>query len=679
MPNQPRFAPIMLVTIFIFAGLTGCKNNAENTPADPIDISAIDSSVRPQDDFFNYANGGWIKKAVIPASQSGWGAIYSLGDQSVTDIHAIMDSLSKLTGLKKDSIEQQVADLYASIMDSAGIEAKGFSPLKEDLTRISGIKDVSGILDEVVKGYKDGNAELFAFYPNADDKNSAYVIAHFDQGGLGLPNRDYYFKQDSSVKSIKKAYEEYITKTFTLIGEADPAKEAAQVMDAETELATVSKSPVDLRDPNANYHKLSVAALDKLTPGLKWKDLLTGLGVRQDTVVVGQPGFYSGMYKALGKLPVDNWKSYLKFHLVDNYVPVLGAQIVDANFDFNRLLSGQKEKKPRWKRASQMVDNLLGEALGQLYVKRYFPPEAKQKMKELVDNLQQTYAEHIQHLDWMSDSTKQKALVKLNAFAKKIGYPDKWKDYSTVKINRDDAIGNLKSCGRYEYNRTLNTVGKRVDRAEWHMTPPTVDAYYNPTTNDINFPAGILQPPFFYKDGDDAVNYGAIGLVIGHEMTHGFDDQGRQYDGDGNLKDWWSAQDADRFKQKANLIVQQYDGYIAVDTFHINGSLTLGENIADVGGLSIAYAAFKRTAQGKDTVRIAGLTPDERFFRSFAQVWRVKTRPESMKTQVLNNPHSTAQFRVDGPVTNLNAFYDTYHVQSTDMMYRPDSLRAHIW
>jgi putative endopeptidase len=672
---------IGLIGCLALIGLPGCQNPPENPPADPIDLSAVDSGTRPQDDFFTYANGGWVRKAVIPPSQSGWGAIFSLSDQSVSDMRSILDSLSKQTGLQKNSIEQQIGDLYTSLMDSAGIESKGFNPLKEDMDRIGKIQDTRGILDEVVTGYKENNGELFAFFPNSDDKNSAMEIARFDQGGLGLPNRDYYFKQDSSILQIKNAYQDYIAKTFGLIGEEAPqaTKEAAQVMEAETELAKASKSPVDLRDPNANYHKLSIAQLDKLTPGLSWKDLLAGLGVKQDSVVMGQPAFYTGMYKAVNGLPVGDWKSYLKFHLLDNYAAVLDSQMVNAQFAYTSLLSGQKEQKPRWKRASQAVDGLLGDALGQLYVKRYFPPEARQRMKELVDNLQATYADHIRQLDWMSDSTKKKAITKLQAFAKKIGYPDKWKDYSSVVISRDDAVGNLKNCGRYEYRRNLNKIGKPVDRSEWFMTPPTVDAYYNQFTNDINFPAGILQPPFFFKDGDDAVNYGAIGLVIGHEMTHGFDDQGRQYDANGNLKDWWSPEDAARFKQKANLIVDQYSHYVAVDSFHINGNLTLGENIADVGGLSIAYAAFKKTPQGKDTVRIDGLTPDERFFRAFAQVWRVKTRPESMKTQVLNNPHSTPQFRVDGPVSNLNAFYDTYNIRPGDKMYKPDSLRAHIW
>jgi putative endopeptidase len=660
---------------------TSCKQANPPTASNLIDATSVDSTIRPQDDFFTYANGGWIKRTEIPASQSAWGEVYLLNDQLLEHMRSIPDSLSKVNDLKKGSVEQQVADLYTSLMDSAGIEAKGLDPLKEELSTIKGIKDVPGILDEACREYVEGNGALFSFSVNPDDKNSSVEIAHFDQGGLGLPNKDYYFNQDTSVKRTREAYLTYIAKVFALNGEdaAQASKSAAQVMDAEMALATVSKSPVDLRDPQANYHKLAVGALPGMTGGLPWKDILQHLGVTLDTVLVGQPEYYKGMYEALGHLPLEDWKAYLTFHVIDAYAPVLGHPVQDAQFAYSKLLSGQQEQKERWKRSIQLVDGLIGDALGQLYVQKFFPPEAKARIKELVDNLQATYAEHIQSLDWMSDSTKQKALTKLHAITKKIGYPDKWKDYSSVDIVHGDAVHNIRQCGAFEYQRNLKKLGKPVDRSEWYLTPPTIDAYYNPTANDINFPAGILQPPFFFQDGDDAVNYGGIGLVIGHEMTHGFDDQGRQYDADGNLKDWWSKEDAARFKQKADLVVRQYNGYTAVDTFHINGSLTLGENIADVGGLSIAYSAFKKTPQGKDSTRIDGLTPDQRFFRSFSQIWRVKSRPEILRTQVLTNPHSTPQFRVNGPAANLNAFYSTYDVQPTDKMYRPDSLRAHIW
>ncbi|HMH31465.1 MAG TPA: M13 family metallopeptidase, partial [Puia sp.] len=427
------------------------------------------------------------------------------------------------------------------------------------------------------------------------------------------------------------------------------------------------------------YHKLPVSDLGRQAAGLAWKSLLSNLGVTTDSLIMGQPEYFAGAGKLLHALPVEHWKNYLRFHVVDGYAPYLSKDFVSASFAFNKLLSGRKEMRERWKRMNDLVDNNLGDALGQLYVQRYFPPEAKQRMSEMVSNLMQTYEERIRALDWMSDSTKQKALTKLHSIVRKIGYPDKWKDYSTVSIARDSLIANLVNCSRYAYHRNLNKIGKPVDKSEWYMTPPTLDAYYNPTTNDINFPAGILQPPIFSKDADDALNYGGIGMVIGHEMTHGFDDQGRQFDASGNLKDWWSKEDAAKFKQKADLVVDQYNHYIAVDTFHINGSLSLGENIADIGGVAIAYVAFKKTAEGKGTEKIDGLTPDQRFFLSAATVWKMKYRDEVLRTQVMNNPHSTAMYRVNGPVSNMQAFYDAFGVRPGDKMYRSDSVRVKIW
>jgi len=668
--------PVFAVLLLFCA----CKQSGQGP--DPIDLSARDTSIRPQDDFWSYANGGWIKKTVIPPSQRAWGAIFSLSDHSLDNIRHILDSLAGQSGLAKGSVEQKVADLYAGFMDSTGIEHKGIAPLTGDLDRIAAIKDVPGVLHEVAVEYEEGNSPLFSFQVSADDKNSSMEAAHFSQGGLGLPNKDYYFKQDSSVRQIRDAYVAYMAKTFRLLGDdsVKAAREARDVMAAETDLAKVSKSEVDLRDPNANYHKMTVAEIGKEAPGLDWPDLLSDMQIHLDTLLVGQPEFYHGLDETLHRIPVDTWKAYLRFHLVDGFTRALPHEFVDAGFAYGRMFSGQTEIQPRWKRGAQMVDENLGDALGQIYVKLYFPPESKARMVQLVDNLQAAYARKIQDASWLSDSTKPKALAKLHAIVKKIGYPDHWKDYSGVAIDRSDVIADLKACGKYEYLRDIRKLGKPVDRSEWYMTPPTVDAYYNPTSNDINFPAGILQPPFFFPDGDDAVNYGAIGLVIGHEMSHGFDDQGRLYDAEGNLSNWWTPGDSAGFVNRANLIVKQYDHYLAVDTFHINGKLTEGENLADVNGLAIAYAAFKRTPEGQDTtIRIDGLTPDQRFFLAFAQVWRVKERDASLRSQVLTNPHSTPQFRVNGPVADLNAFYTTFDVKPSDKMYVPDSLRVHIW
>jgi putative endopeptidase len=663
----------------ILAGVSGCKPPA--VPPDSIDQTAEDSAVRPQKDFYTYANGGWIKRTTIPPSWGTWSGFQILLEQNLANLRGILDSVSKLPGLTRGTIEQQVGDLYSSIMDSAGIEARGLQPLKEHLARIGAIQNVQGILDEVALEQTQGITPLFSLHVDADDSNSNMNIAHFDQGGLGLPNRDYYFNQDSSVLKVKQGYQQYITRIFVLTGEArdQATKDALAVMRAEAALAQASKRPTDLRDPLANYHKFTVVQLNRLTPGWSWKEFLAKLRINADTVLMGQPQFYQGVYQALQKLPLNDWKAYLSFHLVNQFAVELSKSFQNAGFAYHSLLSGQKEMLARWKWASYTVDQRLGEALGQLYVQRYFPAAAKQRIAALVDSLQASFSDHIQGLDWMSDSTKQKALAKLHAITKKIGYPDKWKDYSSLSIGRDDIILNLINCGKFEYQRQVHKIGKPVDRSEWGMTPPTVNAYYNATTNDVNFPAGILQPPLFFKDGDDAVNYGAIGMFIGHELTHGFDDQGRLYDAAGNLKNWWTPEDSTRFVQKANLVVRQYNDYLAIDTFHVNGKLTLGENIADIGGLSIAYSAFKKTAQGKDSIRIDGLTPDQRFFMAFAQMWRTKSRPETERAQVLTDEHSTNQFRVNGPASDLNAFYDTYNIQPTDGMYRPDSLRPHIW
>ncbi len=677
----PGFFPVIFISGLLFLFITSCNNNRKAAYKDPLDLSSIDSTVRPQDDFFDFANGKWIRNTTIPASESRWGSFNILADRVVGQIHTILDSASHAQGVQAGSVIQKVGDLYTSAMDSARVEELGLKPIQADLARIEAIKDVQGLLHEVAVEYSQGLNPMFNFYAAADDKNSDWEMAHFDQGGLGLPNRDYYFRKDSSTIKIRNAYVDYMTKVFTMLGDdkAKAGKEASGILKLETDLAQKSKSPVELRDPNANYHKMLLKELVKEAPQFGWKDLLAELNVKVDTLLVGQPEFYKNLGELLSKAPLADWKNYLRYHLVNHYAPFLDNNIVQAQFAFRQFFTGQKEMQPRWKRMSRMVDGSLGDALGQLYVARYFPPEAKQRMDQLVDNLEKTYAERIKDLDWMSEATKTKALEKMHAIVKKIGYPDKWKDYSSVHIYRDSLVANIRQCGEFEYNFNVNKIGKPVDRSEWFMTPPTVNAYYNPTSNDINFPAGILQPPFFFADGDDAVNYGAIGMVIGHEMTHGFDDQGRQYDAKGNLENWWLPGDTVKFKQKADLVVKQYDQYTVLDSLHVNGKLTLGENIADIGGLSIAYAAFKKTAQGQSDEKIDGLTPDQRFFFSLAQIWRSKIRPERARALILIDPHSPAKYRVNGPMSDNTAFYKAFDVKPGDKLYRPDSLRVHIW
>jgi putative endopeptidase len=445
-------------------------------------------------------------------------------------------------------------------------------------------------------------------------------------------------------------------------------------------MAAASKPPVALRDPQANYHLVSVDQMERDAPNFGWKQLLSTLGVRADTLQVGQPEYYktvSGLLKTIG---IATWKDYLRFHLVSSYASWLSRPFSEAHFDFyNRLLNGQKQPEERWKRAASLVDGTLGDALGQIYVKRFFPPSAKAYMMKLVDNLQDTYRDRLEHNEWMSDSTKAKAVDKLNAFVKKIGYPDKWKDYSSIDVSRDSLIADLQRIGAWHYDYDIAKLGKPVDKTEWYMTPPTVNAYYNPPFNEIVFPAGILQPPFYFQNGDDAVNYGGIGAVIGHEMTHGFDDQGSQYDKDGNLKNWWTAADRKEFEKRADQVVREYNAYTVLDSIHVNGKLTEGENIADIGGLAIAYAAFKRTPEGQSTRKINGLTPDERFFLSFAQIWRIKTTPQRLLWRINNDPHSPEMYRVNGPTSNMTAFYETFGVKPGDAMYRADSVRVHIW
>ncbi len=650
-------------TICVIVFLFSCNQNRSASEAKLLDQSGMDSTVRPQDDFFHYVNGGWIKKTDIPASEATWGAGAILYQNTTQNLKNLIDSCAKLNAAKGTN-EQKVGDFYASAMDSAALETKGSSPLQADMQRIASIQSPKDILHEVALASNLGITALVNFYANQDDKNSEQVVAHFDQGGLGLPNKDYYTKKDSATLNIRNAY-------LNLA--------AASVMKIENALATASKTPVEQRDPEANYHKISIAELEKQAPNLSWNELLDQLGVKQDTVLVGQPGFYTALSGLLQSVSVSDWKNYLRFHFIDNYAPYLDSRFVNANFEMSKLLSGQKELQPRWKRMAPLTDAQLGDALGQLYVKKYFPPEAKQRILDLVNNLQETYKERIEKLSWMSDSTKQKALLKLNAIAKKIGYPDKWKDYSSVEITKDDVIQNLKNTGHFAYRYNVNKIGKPVDRSEWFMTPPTIDAYYNPYTNDINFPAGILQPPFFYANGDDALNYGAIGVVIGHEITHGFDDQGRQYDARGNLKSWWLPVDSANFRKKADVVVEQYNRSFVIDTLHINGELTQGENIADIGGVAIAFEAFKKTEEGRSTEKIDGLTPDQRFFIAYAEIWRSKWRPEFERRIVMTNPHSTPKYRVNNPISDNPAFYEAFGVKPGDKMYRSDSLRAQVW
>ena len=641
----------------------------------------MDSAVKPGDNFFLFANGSWLKKAQIPAIESSVGSFSDLINKTRTNLRSILDSVSR-GGQAAGSIEQKVGDFYASGMDSAAIEKRGYEPLKPYLAQIDAIKDAKGVLQFIATQQLEGNGIILGQYIGADDKNSRMNIAGYGQAGLGMPDRDYYFKTDAATAATVQAYQQYMKKLFTLTGDDSTAAAAktATVFAFEKQIAASHKTNVELRDPESNYHKMAVKDLDKSMPVLGWASLLPAVGVKVDSVNVGQPAYYAKINELLKTAPIETWKTYLRFHVINGAANELSSDFVNASFAYNgKALRGQQQIKPRWQRMANNTDAYLGEALGQLYVKRFFTDSAKKRMQQLVTNLQTSFEARIARLDWMSDSTKQKATDKLHAFLKKIGYPDKWRDYSKVTIQRGQYFENLVACSKNEYEYQLGKVGQPVDKTEWGMTPPTINAYYNPTFNEIVFPAGILQFPFFDAAADDAINYGGIGMVIGHEMTHGFDDQGAQYDKDGNLKNWWSKEDYTRFKAKSKQVIDLYNSFTILDSVHVNGSLTTGENMADIGGIAIAYDAFKMTAQGKDTTKIDGYTPDQRFFLSLAQIWRSKQKEESMRLRINTDPHSPAEFRVNGPLMNFGPFYQAFNVQPGQKMYKSEAERIKIW
>lgn len=663
--------------------LSGCQTNSatEKTAATHfIDTSTMDLAVKPGDDFFGYVNGGWYKRTTIAETESSAGAGLDMYNRTKEHLHAILDSAANGKAAN-GSIEQKVGDFYASGMDSVTIEKLDYDPIKPTLQKIDAIKDAASVMQFVADQTTEGNNIVIAAGIAPDDKNSANNIAVFLQAGLGLPDRDYYFNTDPSTIGVVKAYQAYIKKLFTITGDdsVTAGKKAMAVYNLEKQMAGSHRTNVELRDPQKNYNKMAVADLNKLMPALGWSTLFTNIGFKVDSVNVQQPSYYSKLNELLTAVPVDTWKAYLRFHVLDDAANALSSKFVDAKFEYGRALTGRSKIKPRWERMYQATDANLGEALGELYVKKYFTADAKDRMLELVNNLQAAFEARIKKLDWMSDSTKKVSIDKLHAIIKKIGYPDKWRDYSKVTIDRNKYFENLVSCAKNEYQYQLSKLGKPVDKTEWGMSPPTINAYYNASFNEIVFPAGILQSPYFDPTADDAINYGGIGMIIGHEITHGFDDQGSQYDKDGNLKTWWSSQDSEKFKAKTKLVVDQYNKFTVLDSLHVNGALTTGENIADIGGINIAYDAFKMTQQGKDTTRIDGLTPDQRFFLSFAQGWRSKYKEQLVRQLINVDPHSPAIHRVNGPLMHCTPFYTAFNVKEGDKMFVPEKDRIKIW
>ena len=657
----------------------GCKQAAD-TDTKRVVLTGIDASKKPGDDFFMYVNRIWYDTAQIPASQSGVGAYSFLNYPQRIRLQAILDSVSRSNNVA-GSIEQKVGDFYTAGMDTMAIDKRGYEPIKPVLASIDAVMDVLSLLKLVVAEQKTGDGSIIGFTVGPDDKQSTINIAQFYQTGIGLPERDYYFKTDSSTLKIQNAYKKYLTSLFALTGTdtTTAAKNATVAYEIEKQLASAHRTNIELRDVKANYNKMAVAELSKKHPNLNWATLLNDLGAKVDSVNVGQPAYYDKLNTMLKSVPINDWKVYLKANALTTYSNFLSQPFADASFKYTKILTGQAVKKTRAEEMTQAVDRSLGHALAQLYVKKYFPEDAKKRMTVLVDNLKKAFEARITKLDWMSDSTKAKAKEKLYAFTQKIGYPDKWRDYSNVEVKRAAYFENRLSANKNDYGFSLAKLGQPVDRTEWLTTPPTVTAYNNPPMNEIVFPAGILQSPYFDVYADDALNYGGIGMVIGHEITHSFDDQGAQYDKAGNVTDWWTKTDYEKFKARTKQVIDQYNLLTVLDSMHVKGALTVGENTADIAGVAIAYDAFKMTAQGKDTTKLDGFTPDQRFFISIARIWRVKTTDEFMRMYVNTNPHSPARWRVNTPLMNFTPFYKAFNLQPGDKMYKPENERITVW
>ncbi|NVM67612.1 putative endopeptidase [Mucilaginibacter sp. SG538B] len=676
----------MSVNVFAADGPKPVKPR-HKTSAPPkkfIDPANMDLSVKPGDDFFEYANGGWLKQNGIPAKETRWGSFHILRQENTDRLIGLLNEVSQTSASQpKGSLKQLVGDLYASGMDSLTIEKNGYAPIKPDLERINRLKTLDDFINELIYERVNGiSAPIFRFGVEQDEKNVNKYVISLGQGGTTLPDRDYYLKNDPRSKKAQDALKKLITTLFTLSGSSadEAAKNTAIVYGLEYTWAKAQLSRVAMRDPHVTYNKFLIADFEKQTPHLKWSKILPALNAGgQDSILVGQPSFFRATDSLFAATPIANWRIYLRWNILRGTASYLSSDFSNASFAYNSTLTGQKVQTPRVERMSALVDSYLGELLGQLFVEKYFTPAAKQYMVDLVNNLKETLGDRIKRLDWMSPATKERALKKLNAFTVKIGYPDNWEKYDGMVINRNDYFSNLHAIVKWRYNFNVSRLGKPVDKTRWGMTPPTVNAYYNPTNNEIVFPAGILQFPFFDFKADDAVNYGGIGAVIGHEMTHGFDDQGRQYDADGTLRDWWTKEDADKFKSRADQVVKQYNAFTVLDTLHVNGKLTLGENLADLGGLNIAYEAFSKTKQGQSANTIDGFTPDQRFFLSWAQVWRSSQTPESAAQRILTDPHSPEQFRTNAPITNINAWYKAFDVKPGDKMYKKPEDRTKIW
>ena len=674
---------LLILPLVAGALATGCapKPGAEKSLA--IDPSNMDTTVACGEDFYEYACGGWIEKNPLKPEYARYGSFDVLAENNQKQMRELIDELEKAEN-EPGSVAQKVGDLYKMGLDSVRLNKEGVSPISEALKNIASLDDKAAFASLVAQMHKEGSSPFFQLYVGADEKNSSMNIVNLYQGGMSMGDRDYYLSEDSANIKIRDAYKKYINKLFTLAGySAEKAAVAEKnVMNIETALAKVAFSREETRNPLKNYNKMPMTDFLKQMNGFDWKSYFSALGLDSlNEINPNQLPFIKGMDALVGGLTSEEIRDYLIFKQINTASSYLSDDFVQARFDFyGKVLSGQQELKPRWKRSLSVTDGALGEALGEMYVAKYFPPEAKERMLKLVENLRISLGEHIDSLEWMSAETKAKAKEKLAAFCVKIGYPDKWRDYSGLTIDPKKSYwDNVREAAIFESDYMLSDVNKPVDKTRWLMSPQTVNAYYNPTTNEICFPAGILQPPFFYMDADDAVNYGGIGVVIGHEMTHGFDDQGRQYDKDGNLKDWWTAEDAKQFNLRADKLADQYSSIIVLDTVHANGRFTLGENIADHGGLRVSYTAFKNATKGQDLKPIDGFTPDQRFYLAYAGLWAQNIRDEEILRLTKIDPHSLGKWRVNAALRNLESFFQAFGITEKDPMYMKPEDRVTIW
>ena len=647
-----------------------------------IQLANLDTTAHPGTDFYQYACGGWMKNHPLTDEYSMYGSFTQLAENNNEQIRELIQDLAGGTH-QQGSVAQKVGDLYKIVMDSVKLNADGVTPIREELNRIAAVKEKKELYPLMADLYMRGVGSYLALYVAADEKNSSMNAVQIAQSGLSMGERDYYLADDEATKKIREAFKAHVQKMFRLAGfdEAVAQNAVQTVMGVETRLAQAFRSRVELRDPQANYHKMSMEDIRKEYASFDWDAYLGGLGLTDvKEIIVGQPASLLASVKEIDTLPLEQQKLYLQWKLIDGAAGCLNDAMGEQNFDFySRTLSGAKEMRPRWKRAVSFVSSALGEAVGQMYVEKYFPAAAKERMVTLVKNLQESLGDRIRNLSWMGDATKEKALEKLAAFRVKIGYPDTWKSYDDLDIKNDSYWANAERASIWGMKEMMAKAGKPVDREEWLMTPQTVNAYYNPTTNEICFPAAILQPPFFDMNADDAFNYGAIGVVIGHEMTHGFDDQGRQYDKEGNLKDWWTAEDAERFNERAQVLVDFFDNIEVAPGVHANGKMTLGENIADYGGLQVAYQAFKKATQTQPLPVADGLTPEQRFFLAYAGVWANNIRPEMVLYLTKVDVHSLGEWRVNGTLPQINAWYDAFQINEADSMYLAPDKRAAIW